>query len=146
MPYTYFQVISSEVVEEKGQKIAYIRLREIELSTQYKSNPASYILWIDDKLKEGEKVIGSLECPMHTTFLHQIKSNKELKEWIELNQPIINNKKIKIGVITNMKRVENGVEYKAAGAETIKIVKKKMVNSEVVCYINHIEGTKKALL
>ena len=83
---------------------------------------------------------------MHTTFLHQIKSNKELKEWIELNQPIINNKKIKIGVITNMKRVENGVEYKAAGAETIKIVKKKMVNSEVVCYINHIEGTKKALL
>ena len=77
MPYTYFRI------EEKDTSgnIFYMRLKEIP-HKEFRSNPATEILWVDDKLAEGDKVISSLDCPMHTTFLHQLKSTEALAEWI----------------------------------------------------------------
>jgi hypothetical protein len=103
------------------------------------------LLWVDDKLAEGEKVISSLNCPMHTTFLHQLISTSALGTWIEENQCIINNPKIKIVVITNMKRREDEIDVFDAGANTVKLVRQRMNNAEIVFYIGHIQGTKDAL-
>lgn len=100
MPYTYFRI------EERDDSSNIVRLKLKEIpAKEFKSNPATEILWVDDKLKEGEKVIGSLSCPMHTTFLHQLKSTAELNQWIIHNsQRIKGNPAIKVAVISNMRR------------------------------------------
>ena len=73
MPYTYFRIA------EKDTSSPVFKMKLVELEQKHhRSNPATYILWVDDKLKEGEKVISSLNCPMHTTFLHQLRSTKAL--------------------------------------------------------------------
>jgi hypothetical protein len=136
MPYTYFRILEKEVSEG----LVFMRLKELP-QYQYRSNPATEILWVDDKLKEGEKVIGSLNCPMHTTFLHQLTSTKALKEWIHAHQHIVRNPAVEIAVITNMRRWEDDVEVVDAGAHTVRLVRELLPRSKVVFYIGHIEGT-----
>ena len=41
---------------------------------------------------------------MHTTLLYQLHSNLDLRDWINNNQPIIQNRNMKIAVISNMRR------------------------------------------
>ncbi len=103
MPYTYFRILEKDT----SSSTFYIKLKELP-QYPYGSNPATEILWVDDKLKEGEKVITSLNCPMHTTFLHQLTSNAGLKEWIARNQQVILNPAIRVALITNMRRREEG--------------------------------------
>lgn len=146
MPYTYFRIEHKDT----STGIYYMKLKEIR-QKDFKSNPATEILWVDDKLKEGDKVISSLNCPMHTTFLHQLKSTEALRQWIQLNQPIVKNPSIRIAVITNMRRREKDEEDQEekdvcdAGAYTAKLAREQLPSSEIVFYINHVEGTAMAL-
>lgn len=103
MPYTRFRITE----KDKSNNIWKITLEEI-VDNDYQSNFCTYILWVDDKLKEAKKVIASLNCPIQNTFFVQLVSNQKLREWIESNSSYIENPRIRIAIISNMKRTEDG--------------------------------------
>jgi hypothetical protein len=140
MPYTYFRIVEKDT----SSSTFYIKLKELP-QHQYASNPATEIVWVDDKLREGEKVITSLNCPMHTTFLHQLTSTSGLKEWIARNKHVILNPTIRVALITNMRRREDGQEVVDAGAKTVEVVRREMPKAEIILYIYHVEGTRAQL-
>jgi hypothetical protein len=104
MPYTRFRITEKDISDD----IWKITLEEI-VDKDYSSNICTYILWVDDKLKEAKKVIASLNFPIQNTFFIQLVSNQKLREWIESNPSYIINPRLRIAIISNMKRTENGV-------------------------------------
>lgn len=140
MPYTRFRITE----KDKSNSIWKITLEEI-VDNDYQSNFCTYILWVDDKLKEAKKVIASLNCPIQNTFFVQLVSNQKLREWIELNSSYIKNPRIRIAIISNMKRTEDGTFLQDAGAHTALLARQLIPDCPFIFYIGNVDGTKQAL-
>ncbi len=67
---------------------------------------ANFVLWIDDKPKEGRKIFDMIEITNQTTILIQLLSTQDLANWLQKYKSLLEDPTAKIIFITNMTRKE----------------------------------------
>ena len=78
-----------------------------------------FILWVDDKTKEGRSMWESLKQLQKTTVMIQLLSTEELKKWLANNKKVVDDPSVETVMITNMTRVENGHKVEKAGVHAL---------------------------
>lgn len=78
-----------------------------------------FILWVDDKTKEGRSMWESLKQLQKTTVMIQLLSTEELKKWLANNKKVVDDPSVETVMITNMTRVENGLKEEKAGVHAL---------------------------
>lgn len=78
-----------------------------------------FILWVDDKTKEGRSMWENLKQLQKTTVMIQLLSTEELKKWLANNKKVVDDPSVETVMITNMTRVENGLKEEKAGVHAL---------------------------
>ena len=119
-PFTDFEVVNIKQSNENiGGKVYTIKnyyLKHLKTLKKLPDVRANFLVWIDDKTKEGQTTYSNLEM-QETTMLIQILSTAELKLWLKQNHYLFQDKTANLIFITNMTRVENGKLNEYAGIE-----------------------------
>jgi hypothetical protein len=90
----------------EDERIVYLTISEVvEVPRQSRAN---IILWVDDKLKEGQEMFKQIRRQANSIYLYQLISTEELSKWIASNKALAGDKSSNIIVITNMRRIEAG--------------------------------------
>lgn len=68
------------------------------------SNILNYILWVDDKTKEGKDIWNGFDNIKNSTVMKQLLSTKELEEWLITHKEPLKDSDCKVSMISNMTR------------------------------------------
>jgi hypothetical protein len=67
---------------------------------------ANFVIWIDDKAKEGKAIFDSIQMPSETTIFEQLKSTADLRQWLARHKKLFSDQSANVIFVTNMTRKE----------------------------------------
>ena len=140
LPHSYFKVLEDPIamkVKETGEEYFYIKLQQIQMPRSPK-----IVVWVDDHPENNEDWIQDLEkqaisvvtC-LTTADAISIMNNYK---WILMLRGSA------IRIVTDMHRIENGIERKTAGIDLIKQLRKNHgFYNDILIFTSHEEPTRK---
>ena len=121
LPHSYFKVLEDPVKmkdEKSGKEYFYIKLKQLQIPRS-----AKIVVWVDDNPQNNKKWIHKLEKQAISVVTclttQEAISIMETYKWILLLRGSA------IRIVTDMHRIENGIERKTAGIDLIKALREK---------------------
>lgn len=106
---------------------------------------ANFIVWIDDKPKEGKAIFEKIILPEETTIFEQLQSTAELSRWLNRHARLFTDASANVLFVTNMTRKEEKGLNEQAGIEGVRLIRQVSKTVPIFFYIGNIEANRKKL-
>lgn len=122
-PFTEFLVTKVEEQKIGGLDYKIYHLKDMGTEKKMPAIKDNFVVWIDDKPKEGKLIFDKFDLVMDSTILIQLLSTEELRKWLEKNKGLFTDPTANLIFITNMTRKEGNALNGLAGIEGLREIR-----------------------
>lgn len=118
-------------------------LEEVDSKTRkMPESKTNYLIWVDNKLMEGQAIFNDIKAWQQSMVFIQLKSNKELEEWLDKHMEILYDDTANVVFISNM--VRDGNFY--AGVDAIDMIRRVNDETPIMIYVGDEAAARKNMV